>query len=301
LYTLPKGLRNLNRMKTIRQIILVLVAAIFLSSHPAQARRVRIDNEDIIAQTISELIGRLEQAKQSGQNDTELQIREQLSELLTMASYITTQTYNRILESYVALRGEVPEGKDLEMLQRFLGLARAAESTNPAKILDIGTGLRDFAWFARQENISITGIDIAESVVDLIRKNATDSESISVMDMQELGFNDEAFAGVRCWATLHHLPLVDSKQGADVAVTEAYRVLKSGGVYCVFVKAETEERKGFMPIDTEEGFGKRFYQFYSKESLKLLLERNGFVLLDGIEEWTDSRGEKNLIVFAQKP
>ncbi|MDH5173619.1 MAG: 6-phosphogluconolactonase, partial [Elusimicrobiota bacterium] len=277
------------------------VAAIF----PARTTEKKRIDADSLAQAISESIQELEKAKQLAQKDSEEKARSKLNRLLAMAAEITRTTYDRMTEKYAELRGEEPQGKDLEVIQEFLKRIRQiSPAGSKVRILDGGTSLRDLAWLSKQKDISATGIDFSEKVVEFITKyKDREGKSLSVllMDISNLKFDEESFEGVRSQATLHHLPLIDSQKGADIAVKEAYRVLKSGGIFYVYVKAETDERSGFMAIDTKEGLGKRFYQFYSKESLKMLLERNGFNLLGDIEPWTDERGEKNLIAFAQKP
>ncbi|MDP3763221.1 MAG: methyltransferase domain-containing protein, partial [bacterium] len=256
-----------------------------------------------LARNISAEIEKLDKAKSLGSPDSISQSREKLSRLIAMADAITQQTYNRMSAKYKQLRGRVPEGKDLADLERFLDLSGCRRPGNVSvkekiKVLDVGTGLRDISWLSDQLGVSAVGIDYAESVVESIRKERRDAD-VRRMNMLDLEFSNEEFDGVRFQATLHHQPIVDSEQGADVAIKEAHRVLKPGGICYVFVKAETDERRGFMAIDTGEGLGARFYQFYSEESLQQLLDRNGFKLVGDIEKWTDNRGEVNLIAFAK--
>lgn len=267
------------------------------------AKEISLNSSDL-ARDISQAIEMLNRAKQAGNQNLIREAREKVAKLTTEVDKITRATYDRMSAKYKALRGQVPEGKDLEILQKFLALTGqqmpgTAKVKKRTKILDVGTSLRDMSWFSGQPDVSAIGIDYAESVVRSIREVREDVD-VRHMNMLNLEFDSETFNGVRFQATLHHQPIIDSEQGADVAIHEAYRVLKPGGICYIFVKAETEARHAFMAVDTGEGLGARFYQFYSKEMLQQLLERNGLRLLGEIEEWADERGEKNLIAFAKK-
>lgn len=256
---------------------------------------------DDLARNISAAINVLGLYKSLGRQGDIVEARKRVTQLVAMAYETTQATYDRMSAKYIQLRGKSPEGKDLEVLQKFLGLTRQRNTgaKEKSRILDVGTGLRDLSWLSDQPEISAIGIDYAESVVKFIKKERQDAD-VRRMDMLDLKFGDEEFDGVRFQATLHHLPVIDSEQGADMAVRETFRVLKQDGICYILVKSETDKRRGFMAVDTGEGLGARFYQFYSKESLQKLLERNGFHLLGDIEEWTDKRGEVNLIAFAKK-
>ena len=228
--------------------------------------------------------------------DDESKVRKQLDSLIVEANEITASAYSNPA-LYSDLRGEIPSGKTLEMLQNFIRTVKDAKLTsikNKAKVLDIGTSFRDFNWLSKQSDITVTGIDLSENVLKAIAEQSI-SAAVYVMDMQNLEFPDETFAGIRCNAALHHLPLIDSRQGAAAAVREAYRVLAEGGIYYIAVKAG----EGFVLVEDE--LGRRFFQLYSKKTLRDLLESQGFILLGDIEEWIDEeRDEKILIVFAKK-
>ncbi|MCK4825342.1 class I SAM-dependent methyltransferase [bacterium] len=262
------------------------------------------DNEQMLSQKIGELIDRLQSIKLHVLLEDEKQIRAELAYYITKAYEITRITYDKLSEHYTSLRDKEPKGDDLKVLVELVDRIRKIfpeEKNSKITILDEGTGFRDLNWLSTQNGIVTVGIDNSQGVVESIRKNQKDTPLlICQMDMTAMGFPDELFEVVRSQAALHHLVLVDKWQGADLAVQEAYRVLKPKGIYYICLKAETDERNGFSGLDTKEGLGERFYQFYSKESLKALLERNGFVLLGDIKERVMRGTEKELIVYAQK-
>jgi len=233
-----------------------------------------------------------------------LEKKRELHDLIARANTITAETYTRLESQYRKQREAYPKGKDLESLQAFINRARDSNNTGPINILDIGTGIRDMRWFANQQNLLATGVDISPSVIESIKTELGNKPNITarVMDMNALSFQDNSFDGVRSWTSLHHLPLVDESEGMDVAVKEMYRVLKPGGKCDILVKAETNDRKGFMTLDTKEGLGSRFYYFLSRSDLLDLLQRNGFAVQDSdIEPVVDDRGELNWFVHAIKP
>lgn len=195
---------------------------------------------------------------------------------------------------------------DLESIFKSINLA--SSSVYPAMqpmegkylLLDVGTGLRDTLLFLSKDDIDFFGIDFSEQTVSFIIKHAgISSERMAVMDMKELKFNEETFHIIRANASLHHVPMFYKGVGADRAVNEVYRVLRSGGVYELSVKA-SENEPYFGKRDTGEELGVRYYQFYSKDSLRALLERNGFINID-IKSWIDERGEKMLTAWVRKP
>src|SRR3989338_6184455 len=86
-------------------------------------------------------------------------------------------------------------------------------------------------------------------------------------------------------------------EGADLAVSEAYRTLRPGGIYFVAVK----EGKGFIR-DEKEGLV-RYIQLYEEADLRELLERNGLsvVRFEHCEEKRGADTIRSLWAYAQKP
>ena len=132
------------------------------------------------------------------------------------------------------------------------------------KVLDIGCGSGDFLRFLASKGMDVTGIDPA----------TVDDEKYHYRTVrgyaEKLPFDDEDFDSVVSVRTLHHLK-------ADEALSEAYRVLKKGGMLCIvdwrkgaktglperyFTPKEVREALhkagfrniGFMPCPDEEMF-----------------------------------------------
>jgi ubiquinone/menaquinone biosynthesis C-methylase UbiE len=99
-------------------------------------------------------------------------------------------------------------------------------------VLEIGVGLgTDFVRFARA-GADVTGIDLTEHGVELVRKRLALEGlegDVRVADAENLPFEEAAFDKVYSWGVLHHTPRTER------AVEEALRVLKPGGDLCVML------------------------------------------------------------------
>lgn len=89
-------------------------------------------------------------------------------------------------------------------------------------------------------------------------------------------FEKGIFDVVRQSASLVHIPIIGKGYGTDLAIHESYRVLKTGGMLYVLVK----EGSGINVIDTNEGLGKRIFQYYEDKDIRQIFSRNNFKVLD---------------------
>ena len=231
--------------------------------------------------------------------------------LVDRLSHFTRLTYNATAQRYSDIRKQQPSKKDADLMNELLELARArakegrlGDKDGRISILDVGTGHgRDLRFLSQFDDVTAVGIDNAQAFIQILHKLASEGEipggSFYEMDMRDLrGFEDAAFDVVRHNATLLHLPMVPNRIGADEAVAESFRVLKPSGVLYVLVKAG----EGLECTDTGERLGARVYQYYTRESLTELLERNGFRILEtrerfsqrptGLVEWILALAEK---------
>jgi ubiquinone/menaquinone biosynthesis C-methylase UbiE len=101
-----------------------------------------------------------------------------------------------------------------------------------ARVLEVGCGTGVLTrQLARRPGIaSVLGVDSAPSLLDRARTLAGDLENVEfeVGDARSLSFADDAFDVVVFDSTLSHVP------GPDVALAEAYRVLRPAGALGVF-------------------------------------------------------------------
>jgi ubiquinone/menaquinone biosynthesis C-methylase UbiE len=224
---------------------------------------------------------------------------------------ITKVTYNNVAQLYSDIRCEWPSEKDAALMDELIEMARArvqegilGNQRGRISMLDVGTGNgRDLRYLKRFNDVDAIGIDNAEAFIkildELAEKGEIPRKSYYQTDMRDLSaFPNSSFDVIRHNASLLHLPMLPNKIGADEAVAESFRVLKPSGLIYVLVK----EGSGLKYMDTQEGLGKRVYQTYSEESIRELLERNGFRILEirsryskrptGLVKW--------LLVFAER-
>lgn len=258
---------------------------------------------------------KLEDKGQFSPNSRE-EFLEMVQRKVAFVSEKTRAAYDAIALDYNTLRGDTPNQWDEERLHRLLDIARSkvregtlGDAEGNIRLLDRGTGSgRDLKWFqGNTHDVHFLGIDNSQGFIDLLTQRVAQGDfpegCVAQMDMTFLsGISDASYDVVRDNTSILHL--VDLKGavpelGADKAVSEAYRVLRPGGEYFIMVKAG----EGLQEIDSGEGLGSRYFQLYNQDTLRDLLERNGFIV-PTVEEWIDHRPSgdvKMLYVYAEKP
>jgi len=159
--------------------------------------------------------------------------------------------------------------------------------------LTAGNG-RDLKYAQNQLNLRAISVDNSKSFVEIVQKLEAEGKlehnSIVLGDMCDLSmFENNTFDAIRHNASLLHMPVIAPGVMADKAISECYRVIKSGGILFIFVK----EGEGVGVVDTGEGLGERFYQFFTTDLLRSLLERNKFNILE-ISQEKENRGGKTI-------
>ena len=114
----------------------------------------------------------------------------------------------------------------------------------------------------------------------------------------DIPFKNETFDVVRHCASLVHFPITEKGKMLDRAISESHRVLKNKGITHIIVK----EGDGLDYIDTNEGLGGRIFQLHTEQSIRTVLERNKFeiVELTHMEEKRPKSTVKWITVIAQK-
>ncbi|MEU2901032.1 methyltransferase domain-containing protein [Streptomyces sp. NPDC001273] len=223
---------------------------------------------DAVATAVDEVV-RATAAAYTAQSSSYEQARE--SQPWKFDEYLTSTLLKRV-------RARVAEGK--------LPLGTATRW----RLLDVGAGYgRDVLRFAGEPDIEPVALENADGFVQYLRRAQDEGrigpDGVVVTDMRDLGSIETGrFHSVRVHATLHHLPLVSYGLGADAAVAGFRRVLAPGGVLYVLVKAGS----GVNVIDTGEGLGGRFFQLFTPDLLRQLLERHSFSVVQ-MEEAVEPR------------
>jgi len=228
-------------------------------------------------------------------------------------------------------QGKIERERSRELLKRFLPAA-------PATILDIGGGPGDYAcWLARLGH-EVHLIDLVPLHVELAKQASAQQPesqlaSADVGDACSLTWSDGSVDAALLFGPLYHLT---DKQDRLRALSEAYRVLKSGGVVLAvgisrFASTLDGLRSGFLKDpefvdivngDLEDGHhcnptGKPDYFmdtfFHHPDELRAELSEVGFSvggvygvegpswLASGLDEWWGNEAQrKELLSIARR-
>lgn len=103
-------------------------------------------------------------------------------------------------------------------------------ATNGKRVLDVGTGLGQFAFYLARSGFAVTGIDISEKMV-LNAKRTAESQNLPIHfdtgDAETLKFDDNTYDAVVSRNVLWTLP------NPHKALAEWHRVIKPGGTIVV--------------------------------------------------------------------
>lgn len=151
-----------------------------------------------------------------------------------------------------------------------------------ARILEAGCGLGGWVRFLKDQGHDIVGIDFEEEVV--ARVNKDDPElAVTLGDVTALAFPDGDFDAYISLGVVEHF-----EEGPQVALAEAHRVLKPGGLAFVTVPFLNPFRRFvshpvrdlYFWIQRRRGHGgQQFWEYrYTAKELSSALERQGFVI-----------------------
>jgi SAM-dependent methyltransferase len=156
----------------------------------------------------------------------------------------------------------------------------AAGVTRGHHVLDVCTGHGVLAAAAAERGAVVAGLDFAEEVVAVARRNVPGVE-FRQGDAQDLPYLDGAFDGVVCGYGLIHV----SDPGR--ALAEMCRVLRPGGRLAVSVWERPDPANGFGVLygavrthgrlDVGLPHGPDFFQFSDPESLRAALAGAGLI------------------------
>ncbi len=180
----------------------------------------------------------------------------------------TKQAYNLAARKYHDLfHNEMNEKPyDRGLLDSF------AEKFAPGSLIcDAGCGpsaqIGKYLW---DKGMAVVGVDISDSCIELAKRLNPGME-FACEDIAELSFHGGFFDGLISYYSIIHVP----KIFIGKIFGEFYRVLKTGGVLLVAVKAGTSEifQSELLGIKTEI-----YFSLFSEEEISGYFEKAGFRL-----------------------
>jgi ubiquinone/menaquinone biosynthesis C-methylase UbiE len=141
--------------------------------------------------------------------------------------------------------------------------------TPGAAILELGCGPgHDAAALAALE-LAVTGLDPARGLLKEAKHHDAIRARLVQGDARDLPFASGSFDGVWACASLLHVP----KSDVATALSEAFRVLKEGGI--LFTSMSEGEEEDAMSVELD-GLERRFYYYHSAPAWLELIRESGF-------------------------
>jgi ubiquinone/menaquinone biosynthesis C-methylase UbiE len=193
-------------------------------------------------------------------------------------------TYDRSAERFATVNAAMPP-ELVAAVDRFLDLVGPG-----AHVLDLGCGAsRDMAWLENR-GATVVGSDLSVGMLTQARRRARDS--LVQADMRHLPFQKGCLQGMRCCATLLHLPKADAP-----CTLEVHRVLASEGA--LFLAVQEGMGEGWERTTRYGEPIERFFARYRAEEMTTLLVEGGFAIRDHTANSAESRHWLNFLATAE--
>lgn len=150
-------------------------------------------------------------------------------------------------------------------------------------ILIPGIGYGRNAQIFRDNGITVTGIEISKTAIDMARKHYGSDMPIYHGSVTDMPFDDEKYEGIFCFGLIH---LLDSRERAKL-ITDCYNQLSEGG-YMVFTAiskdAPTYGKGTYISQDRYEIHEGAKVFFYDKASIQAEFNKAGLFEIIEINE-----------------
>ncbi len=150
-------------------------------------------------------------------------------------------------------------------------------------ILVPGIGYGRNARIFRDNGITVTGIEISQTAIDLAQKHYGTDMIIYHGSVTDMPFDDKKYEGIFCYALIH---LLDKDERAKL-IRDCYNQLTETG-YMVFTtitkEAQTYGQGTFVSKDRFEMFGGVKMFFYDRETIQEEFGKAGLIEITEIKE-----------------
>jgi SAM-dependent methyltransferase len=174
-----------------------------------------------------------------------------------------------------AFGGTKPTPDQVERFDRFVRLLPPG-----GLVLDAGCGTGRFEPFFVGRGLRVVGIDNSDAMLDKAKQLAPTCE-FRRMDIRKLEFPDSTFDGVASIAVVLHLDWA----GVESFLSEAKRVLKSGGMLHIATRTDDEDRTA---VEQSTDGGAMLVHYYGRQTLADALVSTGFEILADLRLPDDS-------------
>ncbi|MBI2484589.1 class I SAM-dependent methyltransferase [Candidatus Uhrbacteria bacterium] len=176
------------------------------------------------------------------------------------------QIYDKIAEEYARRYDPIESEEDLVFLKTFLDHLKPG-----SYVADIGCGTGYSTGYFTKHGMSAEGIDLSSSMIAIAKRNYPEI-SFSVQDLR-LWMPKKSVNAVWAGYCLFHLEQDDFEK--TLANIRSY--LKPGGVFGLVM----QEGEGQLEADEPLLRGAKIYiHLYTEESLRQILERHGFTVVE---------------------
>ena len=168
--------------------------------------------------------------------------------------------------------------------------ARSAELTKDfflekglKNILIPGIGYGRNAQIFRDNGMSVTGIEISKTAIELARKHYGTDMTIYHGSVNDMPFDNKQYDGIFCYALIH---LLDSNERLKL-ITNCYKQLAKNGYMIFAVVTKQASIYGHGKIISKDRFeifdGVKMY-FYDRDSINEAFRKTGLVEITEVDD-----------------
>jgi len=202
----------------------------------------------------------------------------------------TINWYNANAEQYAQ---NIEKASNPDLIERFSKKVKVG-----GRVLDAGCAAGRDSRLLKKQGLEPVGVDLSPSLIKVAKRMSPDIEFLQG-NFLHLLYENDSFDGIWAHASLLHFETIKE---VKEALTEFYRVLKTGGIIHIYLKQQLGDEKTSVVTDKLSNHQKRFFQWFTKDEVKVLLEEANFEIIDLQDNYVDKaeRDEVRWIVALAK-